>query len=109
MRINFNPSATRAGYHIPKYATELINALIIAFCQDYQISNDDAYHYFFGNSSGISTKTGPDIDSMNRLVELLNNNGISASSYTVDNLPSIGIIIEDNDPILVEYKLKFGT
>jgi len=45
---------------------------------------------------------------LDRIVELLKDNGINVVQYNLIGLPSWGIVISKNDPIVVEYILKYG-
>ena len=76
--------------------TALINDMVRAFCKEYQVSDMDAYKYLLTR------------DTVHRLVSMMKERGISVEHYDLEGIASWGIVVADDDPTLVEYKLKQG-
>ena len=94
MRFNLDHAARTAGYPLPGSAKDLINDMVRVFCNEYQVSDKDAYMYLLTR------------DTVHRLVSMMKERGINVEHYDIEGIGSWGFVIADDDPTLVEYKLK---
>ena len=97
MRINLDQNAKNAGYKMPYWFEVLLNEKISNFMREYQVHQVEAMRYFINRSN------------LTRLVNLFKDNGIEIETYSMDELPSWGLILPDDNPTIVEYKLKYGN
>lgn len=93
MRINLNPNH-RGKY--PRWFEQMLNEYIDEFGAEYSIRNEDLYRYFFNT------------EKLERIQKLFKDNDIDVEIYRIDDLPSAGIIIPDNHPTVVMYKLQYS-
>lgn len=93
MRINLHPN--RNVIH-PSWFNHMINEWVEEFRKEYSVNDKDVYRYFFS-------------DKLDRIQKLFADHGVAVETYEVEDLPSRGIIIPDDDPIVVMYKLKYGN
>ena len=96
IRINFNAKSGRG--RLPFWTTQLVNKFIGKFAEEYDVKNEDAYRYFFQNEN-----------SLDRLKKLFCENDIPVESYTMEELPSYGLLFPEKNELVVEYLLKYGT
>ena len=102
IRINMamNTASNQAGYETPAWFRAMFDHAIDEFCRDYQVGKGDAVEYIF--------KQSPDLKSR-RLAEVLRTyKGVDSTDYHVNGLPSWGVLLHEDDPVVVEYKLKHG-
>ena len=93
-------AAKQAGYENPAWFRKLLNDAVTEFCHDYQVGNKSAYQYIFDQSGNLKSL---------RLSEVLRTyKGVDSTDYHVDGLPSWGVLLQEDDPVVVEYKLKHG-
>lgn len=97
VRINLDIEARSSGYQLAPPMRKLLSEVMDEFCKEYQVAQTSAWSFFCQRG-----KT-------ERLAELLRARGVAAESYDVEELPSWGIIIPNDDPVLVEYKLRYGN
>ena len=93
IRINLHPN--RRGAKYPLWAEHLINKLITDFSQEYDVTYNDSFKYFF-NCSPVE-----------RIAKLFADAGITVETYNMEGLPSLGILIPEDNPVVVEYKLRY--
>ena len=93
---NFNAKSRRGK--LPFWVTKMVNVFIGKFADEYDVRNEDAYRYFFHNEK-----------SLERLKQLFCENGVPVESYTMEELPSHGLLFPEKHDLVVEYILKYGT
>jgi len=91
MRINLHPEGVK---NLPKWVELMINEFVEEFRKEYSVSHGEVYRYFFSNN-------------LERIQKLFDDNNIKVDTYNMVDLSSRGIIIPDNDPTVVFYKLKY--
>ncbi len=98
IRINLHRDAKSFGYPVPKWFETMMSEMVNATCIDLQVAPNQIHAYLF-----------PITDDADRLAELLKTSiGLDAKSYKIDKVPSWGLLLREDDPLVVEYKLKFG-
>jgi hypothetical protein len=80
----------------PIWVEMLINDYIEQFKKEYDVDSIEAYRYFF------------DVENLNRIKDLFKDRGIDVEVYDVEGLSSKGIIIPEDDPTVVLYKLRYS-
>lgn len=93
MRINLHPNGKSS---VPGWFGDMLNDYIEEFRKEYSVSDTDVYRYFF-------------CDKLERIQQLFANHGVNIEIYTMEDLPSRGVIIPDDDPTVVMYKLRHQT
>ena len=68
------------------------------FRKEWQVTHDDIITWAWQN-----TATGSD-----RLTEIFAGIGVKAVGYHREDLPSWGVVLDERDPVVVEYILKYG-
>lgn len=92
MRINIHAGSNAI---LPNWFKEMINTYVEAFRKEYMVSNQEAYRYFWSGK-------------LERLQKLFADNGVQMEIYDMEDLPSRGFIVPDDDPTVVLYKLKYS-
>ena len=95
IRLNLHPS--RRGAKWPLWVEKLINKFVTDFSKEYDVSYSDAHKYFFNGQP-------PE-----RIAKLFAENGITVETYYIEELPSLGILIPEDNPMVVEYKLRYSS
>lgn len=93
MRLNFHRESQTK---FPKWFEKLLKEYIEEFKKEYQVSDAEVYRYFF------------DISNLDRIQKLFKDHNIDVEVYDVPGLNSKGIVVPDDNPIVVEYKLKYS-
>jgi len=96
MRINLHINNLNLTKY-PVWFEIMLNDYIEQFRKEYQVTENDVYIYFFKSQN------------FERIKKLFKDHTIDVETYEIDGLPSKGIIVPDDNPIIVEYKLKYGT
>lgn len=93
MRVNFHRERQAK---FPVWLEKMFNEYMEEFRKEYQVSAAEVHKYFF------------DISQLDRIQNLFKQHNIDVEIYDVVGLNSKGIIIPDDNPIVVEYKLKYS-
>jgi len=88
------------GYQHPLWFQKILSDSIENFRQEWQITHDQVIKYVWGHETKERCK---------RLVEILSTVDIKAEPYYCDDLPSWGVLLDELDPVLVEYVLKYSN
>ena len=105
IRINLHNggvTASNSGFPWPKWFTDMLNNALSQFCMDYQISDTNVWRYI--NELDSSNKDAPRPDRLQKILDDYLN--LKVSTYHFIGIPSWGIVIDETDPVVVEYKLK---
>ena len=97
---------------IPNWFDQLRSDLYHKFAIEYIISDDDAKRYFTSTRTSNLSETDMNESDRRKIlllrnVALFHENGIKAISYNIDNLPSYGLLLPEDDPTVVEYKFRY--
>lgn len=98
IRINLHPDARVSKFKTPIWFDQMVKDMIGNFSQEYQISSNDCYAYFFQRTGDCSRLAA----TLKEFIQL------DATTYNIEYLPSWGLLLKDDDPVVVEYKLKYG-
>jgi hypothetical protein len=79
-----------------RWVEALINDYIEEFRKEYDVSSADAFMYFF------------DTDKLERIKALFKEHDIEVEIYDVEGLSSKGIVIPEDNPTVVMYKLRYS-
>lgn len=98
IRVNLHDTARRAGYPVPAWVTKLLTELVETVSADFQINPNDVHRYFFPIPENADILA----------IEFRKRMAIDVTSYKILDVPSWGLIFNTEDPMVVEYKLKYS-
>ena len=98
MRINMHFAASKEGHKPPPWFDHLLQSAICAYAKEWRVSERTVLEWIGQNRNGWDRN----------IEEVFNSIGIKAASYTHPELPSRGVILDDSDPKIVEFKMKHG-
>jgi hypothetical protein len=96
IRVNLHSNNRRGK--LPVWIGKLINVFLEKFAEEYDVKTGDAYRYHFENAKRLE-----------RLKKLFEDNNITVDTYSMEELPSWGLLIPHDNEQVVEYMLKYGT
>jgi hypothetical protein len=97
IRVNINrQSQSKNGVQEPEYIQKLLATALYEFSEDYQVPTQDSWVYVREDPA--------------RLQMIINRyTGATSQAYDMRPLPNWGVYFDDEDPVIVEYKLTYGT
>jgi hypothetical protein len=81
----------------PEWYKMMFQDALTLFRNEYKVNDEAVFKYLRDESAPVSSQ---------RLAEILEMLGANPTPYHKDGLPSWGILLREDDPVVVEYKLK---
>jgi hypothetical protein len=97
--IRFNIQGPKKKYPHPAWFQRMLADGMEAFRKEWQVTHDDIITWAWSTDS----KTGSE-----RVCEILRMVGVIVFPYHREDLPSWGVKLDEKDPVVVEYILKYG-